>query len=153
MKGSNVLRCKLCLGRFLDPLTTFSARNFCHTKIYLIFAILQKYNNSWKYGNFWGKIKLKTRLVAGNSIWPAKIRPEGPLSPLELLCKMFWYHLKNSLKKTKKTYPSKKGFFLGEGDFNDRNFTFPENGFKKINQAANEIWLQLQHISKEIQLF
>ena len=35
------------------------------------------------------KMKFKTRLVAGNGIWWAKIRPKGPVSPLELSCKIF----------------------------------------------------------------
>ena len=51
-------------------------------------------------------MKFKTRLVAGNSIWPAKIRPEGPLSLLKLSCK----------KKIQKNIPPKKGlFFFGGG--------------------------------------
>ena len=51
------------------------------------------------------KMKLKMRLVAGNGIRPDKIRPEGPLIPQQSSCKILWSHLKNSWKKTKKTYP------------------------------------------------
>ena len=73
-----------------------------------------------KIQKFLEKMKFKTRLVAGNSIWPAKIRPEGPLSLLKLSCKIFWYHLKNSWKKFKKTYPPpKKRAFLGGGGSGD----------------------------------
>ena len=38
--------------------------------------------------NFCKKMKFKIRLVAVNDICPAKIRPEGPLNPLELTCKI-----------------------------------------------------------------
>jgi hypothetical protein len=38
--------------------------------------------------NFCKKMKFKIRLVAGNGIRPAKIRPEGPLNPLESACKI-----------------------------------------------------------------
>ena len=69
--------------------------------------------NCW---NFCKKMKLKTRLVAGNGIWSVKIRPGSPLSPLEWSCEIFWPHLKTSLKKSKKTYPPlKKGPFFGGG--------------------------------------
>ena len=90
-----VLGCKLCLGQFLNPPATLSVRYFCHTKNLSNFFHFQKYGNSWKYRNFWGKMKFKTRLVAGNSIWLnnwlAKIRSNGPLSLLELSYKMFLY--------------------------------------------------------------
>ena len=117
----NVLGCKLCLRQRLDPPATLLAKHFSVPKIYLIFAILQKYGNSWKYRNFWEKMKFKTRLVAGNSIWPAKIQPKGPLSPLELSCRSFWYHLKNSSKKIQKTIPPPKRafFFWGGGGSGD----------------------------------
>ena len=36
------------------------------------------------------------RLVAGNGIRPAKIRPEGPLNPQESPCKILGSYLKNS---------------------------------------------------------
>ena len=74
--------------------------------------------------NFCKKMKFKTRLVAGNGIWPAKIRPKGPVSPLELSCKIFRPHLKNSLKKSKKIYPppqkKKRAFFFWGGGSGDR---------------------------------
>jgi hypothetical protein len=38
--------------------------------------------------NFCKKMKFKIRLVAGNGIRPAKIRPEGPFNPLESSCKI-----------------------------------------------------------------
>ena len=70
--------------------------------------------------SFWKKTqiyqnwpKFKIRLVVGNGIRSAKIRPEGPVNPLESACKIFWPHLKNSWKKSKKTYPQKPPFFLG----------------------------------------
>ena len=72
------------------------------------------------------------RLVAGNGIRPAKIRPakirpEGPLNPQETSCKILWSHLKNSWKKSQKTYPppQKKPFFLGGGGriWNEQNST------------------------------
>ena len=63
--------------------------------------------------NFWKKMKFKIRLVAENAIRTAKIRPEGPLNPLELICKILWPHLKNSWKKSKKTDPPPKPPFWG----------------------------------------
>ena len=67
--------------------------------------------------NFCKKMKFKTRLVVGNGIWWVKIWLERLLSPLKLLCKIFWPHLKNSLKKYKKTSPppKKKGLFFWGG--------------------------------------
>ena len=47
-------------------------------------------------------MKFKMRLVTGNGIRPAKIRPEGRFNPLESACKILWPHLKNSWKKSKK---------------------------------------------------
>ena len=35
------------------------------------------------------------RLVAGNGIWPAEIRPEGPLNPQELPYKILGSYLTN----------------------------------------------------------
>ena len=61
---------------------------FATPKIYLILSF---YKNMVILENteiFGKKMKFKTRLVAGNSIWPAKIRPEGPLSLLKLWCKI-----------------------------------------------------------------
>ena len=66
--------------------------------------------------NFGKKMKFKIRLVAGNGIWPAKIRPEGPLNPLESACKILWPHLKNSWKKSQKTYPPKTPLFFWGGE-------------------------------------
>ena len=45
------------------------------------------------------------RLVAGNGIRPAKIRPEGPLNLQESACKILWSHLKNCWKDSKKSTP------------------------------------------------
>ena len=53
-------------------------------------------------------MKFKTRLVA-------KIRPEGPLRSLKLLCKIFLPHLKNPQKNPKKYTPQKRPFFGGGG--------------------------------------
>ena len=64
--------------------------------------------NAKNYKNFRKKMKFKMRLVAGNGIRPEKIRPEGPLNPQESSCKILWSHLKNSRKKSPKTYPPQK---------------------------------------------
>ena len=67
--------------------------------------------------NFCKKMKFKLRLVAGNVIWPAKIRPEGPPNLLKSACKILWPHLENSGKKSKKTYPPPQSPpFLGGSD-------------------------------------
>ena len=72
--------------------------------------------NAKNYRNFCKKMKFKMRFVAGNGIRPAKIRPEGPLNPQESPCKILGSYLKNSWKKSKKTYPPpKKNPFLGGG--------------------------------------
>jgi hypothetical protein len=58
------------------------------------------------------------RLVDRNGIRSAQIRPEGPLNPLELACKILSpNHLKNSRKKSQKTYPppQKKNLPFGGG--------------------------------------
>ena len=81
--------------------------------------------NAKNYRNFCKKMKFKMRLVAGNGIRPAKIRPEGPLNPQESPCKILGSYLKNSWKKSKKTYPPQKTplFFLGGGVGSEMNKT------------------------------
>ena len=63
--------------------------------------------------NFWKKMKFKMRLVAGNGIRPAKIRPEGPLNLQESACKILWSHLKNWWKYSKSLPPKKIEIFWG----------------------------------------
>ena len=66
--------------------------------IWSLFGTLKKKisKNEQNCRNFCKKMKFKTRLVAGNGILPAKIWHKGPVSPLELSCKIFRPHLKNS---------------------------------------------------------
>ena len=65
--------------------------------------------------NFCKKMKFKIRLVAGNGIWSAKIRPEGPLNPLESTCEFYDIISKICEKNlTKQTPPKKKKSIFGE---------------------------------------
>ena len=48
----------------------------------------KKVKNGQNGRTFCKKMKFKIRSVAGNGIWLAKIRPEGPLKPLEAACKI-----------------------------------------------------------------
>jgi hypothetical protein len=114
--GNGIRPAKIRPECFLNP-------KISSYKIFITFGLIlglrkkKIVKNGQNGRNFCKKIKFKIRLVAGNGIWPAKIRPEGPLNPLESACKKILTLSQKFMQKIPKNrHPLQKPSFGGGSD-------------------------------------